>query len=108
MTQSMPRHVLDGYKVLDFTHYVAGPTVTRLMAEMGAEIIKIETAPHGDQGRLAPYVRDKRSAYFVQQNSGKQRVCIELNKSKGLALATSIVPNVVAMVEQYAPTAIPH
>ena len=55
MTQSMPRHVLDGYKVLDFTHYVAGPTVTRLMAEMGAEIIKVEAAPHGDQGRLVPY-----------------------------------------------------
>src|SRR5216684_2959162 len=44
MTQSMPRHVLDGYRVLDFTHYVAGPTVTRLMAEMGAEGIKIVKA----------------------------------------------------------------
>ena len=35
-------HVLDGYKVLDFTQVLAGPTVTRLMAEMGAEIIKVE------------------------------------------------------------------
>jgi crotonobetainyl-CoA:carnitine CoA-transferase CaiB-like acyl-CoA transferase len=74
MTQSMPRHVLDGYKVLDFTHYVAGPTVTRLMAEMGAEIIKIETAPHGDQGRLIPYVRDKRSAYFAAEPRQAKRL----------------------------------
>jgi CoA:oxalate CoA-transferase len=35
-----PRHVLDGYRVLDFTQFLAGPTVTRMMAEMDAEIIK--------------------------------------------------------------------
>ena len=43
-----PKLMLDGYKVLDFTQVVAGPTVTRLMAEMGAEIIKVELAPAGD------------------------------------------------------------
>jgi len=43
-----PRQLLDGYTVLDFTHFVAGPTATRLMAGMGAEIIKVEMAPHGD------------------------------------------------------------
>ena len=47
-----PKHVLDGYKVLDFTQFLAGPTVTRMMAEMGAEIIKVEAAPHGDLTRL--------------------------------------------------------
>jgi len=46
-----PQHLLDGYKVLDFTHFVAGPTTTRLMAGMGAEIIKVELAPHGDRSR---------------------------------------------------------
>ena len=40
MAQEEMKHVLDGYKVLDFTQVLAGPTVTRLMAEMGAEIIK--------------------------------------------------------------------
>jgi CoA:oxalate CoA-transferase len=47
-----PRHLLDGYKVLDFTHFVAGPTTTRLMAGMGAEIIKVEMAPNGDHARV--------------------------------------------------------
>jgi CoA:oxalate CoA-transferase len=103
MTQSMPRHVLDGYKVLDFTHYVAGPTVTRLMAEMGAQIIKIEAARHGDQGRLVPYVRDKRSAYFVQQNRGKQSVCIDLRKPKGIEIVKALVPKVDVLVENFAP-----
>ena len=50
---------LEGVRVLDFTQYLAGPTVTRLMAEMGAEIIKIELAPGGDpsRGLLAAFER---------------------------------------------------
>ena len=62
MPDSSPRHVLDGYKALDFSQLVAGPTVTRLMAEMGAEIIKVELAPSGDHSRHLPFVRDGRSA----------------------------------------------
>ncbi len=49
------KHVLDGYKALDFTQLVAGPTVTKLMAEMGAEVIKIELAPEGDRCRIRLY-----------------------------------------------------
>ena len=41
--------LLTGYKVLDFTHALAGPTATRLMAELGAEVIKIEQAPNADR-----------------------------------------------------------
>src|ERR1700758_3456758 len=51
MSEGKPRHLLDGYKVLDFTHFVAGPTATRMMAGMGAEIIKVELAPGGDRAR---------------------------------------------------------
>ena len=61
-------HILSGVKVLDFTQYLAGPTVTRLMAEMGANIIKVEQAPMGDPSRLLPFIKNNRSAYFVQQN----------------------------------------
>ena len=53
--------MLEGIKVLDFTQYLSGPTVTRLMAEMGAEIIKIETAPGGDPSRLLPVVEAARA-----------------------------------------------
>lgn len=103
MSQSMPIHVLEGYKVLDFTHYVAGPTVTRLMAEMGAEIIKVEAAPAGDQARLIPFVRNNRSAYFVQQNRGKQSLCIDLKNPKGIAIVKALVPKVDVLVENFAP-----
>jgi crotonobetainyl-CoA:carnitine CoA-transferase CaiB-like acyl-CoA transferase len=62
--------MLAGVKVLDFTQYLAGPTVTRLMAEMGADIIKVEQSPMGDPSRMLPAIRNGRSGYFVQQNRG--------------------------------------
>ena len=66
--------ILEGIKVLDFTQYLAGPVVTRLMAEMGADIIKVEQAPHGDPTRTLPMMKNGRSAYFVQQSLGKKSI----------------------------------
>ncbi len=65
-------HVLSGYTVLDFTQYIAGPTATRLMSEMGAEVIKVEMAPNGDGGRFMPFRKNGGSGYFIQQNRGKK------------------------------------
>lgn len=66
-------HVLDGIKVLDFTQFLAGPAATRLLAEMGAEIVKIEESSTGDNSRHFPFkAEDGRSAYYVQQNRGKK------------------------------------
>ena len=97
------RHVLDGYKVLDFTQVLAGPTVTRLMAEMGAEIIKVELAPAGDFSRGFPYLRDGRSAYYIQQNRGKKSLCVDVKKPEGHAIVAELVAKVDVVVENYAP-----
>src|SRR5437660_3767568 len=97
------KHMLDGYKVLDFTQFVAGPTVTKLMAEMGAEIIKIELAPNGDLCRNFPYVKDLRSAYFVQQNRGKLSLCLDIKDPKGNAIVRDLIPRVYVLVQNYAP-----
>jgi crotonobetainyl-CoA:carnitine CoA-transferase CaiB-like acyl-CoA transferase len=95
--------MLSGYKVLDFTQFVAGPTVTKLMAEMGAEIIKIELAPNGDLCRNFPFVKDRRSAYFVQQNRGKMSLCIDIKHPAGNALVRELIPHVDVLVQNYAP-----
>jgi crotonobetainyl-CoA:carnitine CoA-transferase CaiB-like acyl-CoA transferase len=103
MTANKPQHLLDGYKVLDFTHFVAGPTTTRLMAGMGAEIIKVELAPHGDRSREFDYVRDQRSAFFIQQNRGKKSICVDLRRREGVELIKQLVPKVDVVVENFAP-----
>ncbi len=84
--------ILDGIRVLDFTQYLAGPSATRLMAEMGAEIIKIEPGPGGDPGRAIPMVRDGRSGFFVQQNRGKKSLCLDLNSNRSHELVKTIAP----------------
>lgn len=106
MASGQFRHVLDGYKVLDFTQFVAGPTVTRLMATMGAEVIKVELAPDGDRSRLVPYVRDNRSGYYVQHNLGKMSLCLDARHPEGAAILRELVKQVDVLVENFAPGAI--
>ncbi|MEX2481667.1 MAG: CoA transferase [Gammaproteobacteria bacterium] len=95
--------MLDGIRVLDFTQYLAGPSVTRLMAEMGAEVIKIEQAPGGDPGRLLPVLRDGRSGFFVQQNRGKQSLCLDLKSPAARELVLQLVAEVDVVVENAGP-----
>ena len=102
-TSGKPRHVLDGYKVLDFTHVLAGPTVTRMMAEMGAEIIKVELAPNGDLTRGLPYLRDGRSAYYIQQNRGKQSLCVDVKNPATIDILKGLVRKVDVLVENFSP-----
>jgi CoA:oxalate CoA-transferase len=103
MSASEPKHVLDGYKVLDFTQFLAGPTVTRLMAEMGADIIKVERAPKGDLSRMLPFLKDGRSAYYIQQNRGKKSLCLDPKNPAGLAILKELIPKMDVLVENYGP-----
>jgi CoA:oxalate CoA-transferase len=103
MSANHPTHVLDGYKVLDFTQFIAGPTVTRMMAQMGADVIKVEIAPDGDRTRVLPLYRDHRSGYFVQQNLGKRSLCLDVKNPAALAILKDLVAKVDVVVENFAP-----
>ena len=100
---NQPKHMLDGYKVLDFSQIVAGPTCTLMLAEMGAEVIKVELAPAGDGARLGPVVIDGRSGYFVQHNRGKKDLCLNAKTPEGLKILKGLVKKVDVLVENYAP-----
>jgi CoA:oxalate CoA-transferase len=97
------QHILSGFKVLDFTHVLAGPTATRIMAEMGAEVIKVEFPPLGDISRFLPTIVDGRSAYFVQQNRGKKSICVNLKTDEGRALIYDLIRQVDVVIENFAP-----
>src|SRR5579863_360061 len=106
---TMPR-MLEGYRVLDFTQFVAGPTCTRILAEMGAEVIKLELAPAGDRVRggglkpLKPEFKDSStSTYYLQHNHSKLSFAIDLKQPGARELVMSMVPKVDVIVENFAP-----
>ena len=96
------KHVMDGFRVLDFTQVVAGPTATRLMAEMGAEIIKVELGPIGDGTRSLPFHKNGRSSYFLQQNRGKKSLCINPKTDKGREIIEKLIGKCDVLIENYA------
>lgn len=94
---------LEGVTVLDFTQYLAGPSCTRLLVEMGADVIKVEYPPYGDPVRPSPPRRNGRSAYHVQQNRGKRSLSVDLTRPEGISLIEDLVPKVDIVVENYSP-----
>ena len=99
----MHNHLLSDLKVLDLTRALAGPTCTRMLAEMGAQVIKVESAPAGDMTRQISHIRNPRGLYYVQQNLGKKSLCVDLRDPRGMALVTSLIPKVDVVVENFKP-----
>ena len=95
--------ILQGVRVVDMTQYLAGPTVTRLMAELGADIVKIEQAPHGDPIRTMAIINDGRSGYFVQQNRGKRSLCLDFDRPEGRKVLDELIARADVLVENYGP-----
>jgi CoA:oxalate CoA-transferase len=100
--------MLEGYRVLDFTQYVAGPTCSRLMAELGAEVVKLELAPGGDRVRdwgLKPRTteRSSHSTYYMQHDHSKLSFAIDLKHPGARELVMSMIPKFDVLVENFAP-----
>lgn len=102
---ALPDHILTGYKVLDFTHVLAGPSATRLMVEMGAEVIKVEFPPAGDVSRGLPMIKNGRSGYFLQQNRGKKSICVDGKTEAGRQILDGLIAQVDVVIENFAPGA---
>jgi len=94
---------LDGIRVVDFTSLVAGPWCTRLMADCGAEVIKVEAVGDGDILRHAPPLADGMSRVFAQFNCGKKSISLNLKSPSGLALARRLVEKADVVIENYRP-----
>jgi CoA:oxalate CoA-transferase len=100
--------MLEGYRVLDFTQYVAGPTCSRLMAEFGAEVVKLELAPGGDRIRdfgLKPrnIEGSTHSTYYMQHDHSKLSFAIDMKQPGARELVTSMIPKFDVLVENFAP-----
>ena len=93
---------LEGVRVLDFSIMLAGPYCARLLADVGAEVIKIEP-PEGDDMRLRTPLRDGHSAYFGQLNAGKKSLALDLKNAEAIALVRRLVAEADILVENFRP-----
>lgn len=96
------RRPLDGIRVLDFTRVLAGPYATALMADLGADVIKIE-APGGDDYRYVGPFRDRESALFQTVNRGKRSIVLDLRSADDLAVAQNLAGRADVVVENFRP-----
>ncbi len=100
--------MLTGYRVLDITQFVAGPTCTRILAELGADVIKVELAPHGDRTRVqgikprAPK-GSSQSTYFFQHNHSKRSLALQWKHPRSTELIKAMVAKTDVLVENFAP-----
>jgi crotonobetainyl-CoA:carnitine CoA-transferase CaiB-like acyl-CoA transferase len=98
-----PSAPLDGLTVLDFSHALAGPYCTMLMAAYGAKVIKVE-GPEGDIGRTwGPPFNGTDASYFVGLNSGKQSLAIDLKTPEGLEVCRKLAAQADILVENFRP-----
>lgn len=93
---------LQGVRVLDFSAMISGPYCTRLLADLGAEVIKLEP-PEGDYMRTRPPLRDGVSLYFGVLNAGKRSVALDLKHPDGVALAKDLAAKADVVIENFRP-----
>ena len=96
-------HLLEGVRILDLSRVMSGPFCTAMLADLGAEVIKIEMPGNGDDSRFfGPFV-DGESAYFILLNRGKKSLTLDLKSDEGKKILMAIVAECDVVVENFRP-----
>ena len=94
---------LTGIRVIDLTRILAGPFCTMLLADMGAEVIKVEDPKGGDAVRRQGVVKDGLSWYFAQFNRNKKSVALDLRSPAGREALADLIRGADVLAENYRP-----
>ena len=98
---------LNGLKILDLTQFEAGPSCTESLAWLGADVVKVENPGAGDPGRSSGRSSpDKDAFYFLQYNSNKRSIAVNLKDPRGLETVKNLAKHADVMIENFAPGAI--
>jgi CoA:oxalate CoA-transferase len=92
---------LEGIRVLDLTWVLSGPFCTATLADLGADVIKLERPPYGDVSRTTGPIVDGESGYFFSVNRGKRSVALDLSSEEGRAIFLDLVRQVDVVVENF-------
>ncbi len=101
-SQSGSHRPLEGIRVLDFTRVLSGPHATRMLCDLGAQVIKVEP-PMGDMTRFAMPRVNSLSSYFIQQNVGKQNISLDMTKPQAVVLLKQLVAHCDIVIENFRP-----
>jgi CoA:oxalate CoA-transferase len=99
---TIPSDALTGLRVLDFSIMMAGPYCSRLLADLGADVVKVEP-PEGDDMRLRAPLRKGQSAYFGQLNAGKKSIALDLKNAQDLSTIRRLVKEADVVLENFRP-----
>lgn len=99
MTSSTP---LRGIRVVEFTHMVMGPTVGMTLADLGAEVVKVEPAPEGDSTRR---LTGSGTGFHAAFGRGRRSLCVDMKRPEGMALVRRLVARADVLVENFRPGA---
>ncbi len=99
----MSSKALQGLKVLDLTRVLAGPYCTLMLAENGADVIKIEPPSGDDYRHIGPFLEEGSSALFAKVNSGKRSIMLDLAQSDDRAIALTLAATADVLVENFRP-----
>ena len=97
----MTGRVLDGIRILDLTRVLAGPFATALLADLGADVIKVERPRTGDDYRYGPSPEGQTSLSFQNTNRGKRSVTLDLRRSEGRELLLRLVESADGVIENF-------
>ena len=101
-TSQQPQRPLQGLRILDFSRVLTGPHATRMLCDLGAEIIKIEP-PDGDLTRFTNPRVNSLSTYFIQQNAGKKNISLDMSKPEAVAIVKQLVMHADILIENFRP-----
>lgn len=96
------KKALEGIKILDFTKVYSGPYCTMLLADMGAEVVKVETIGKGDEARYFAPIKDGVSAYYNYLNRNKKSITLDLKSEEGRKVALDLAKWADIIVENFA------
>ncbi|MDP2328658.1 MAG: CoA transferase, partial [Dehalococcoidia bacterium] len=94
---------LSGVRILDLTWVLSGPFCTATLADLGADVIKLERPPYGDVSRTTGPIINGESGYFFSINRGKRSIALDLSSEEGKALFLDLVKQVDVVVENFTP-----
>jgi CoA:oxalate CoA-transferase len=94
--------IFSGIRVLDLTQYIAGPMMGKLLADLGAEVIKLEVAPQGDMMRYYGPPQGQ-STVFLSENRGKKSLCFDLKRPEGAEVMRDLVVHADVLIENWTP-----